>query len=696
MMTLVWKELRENLKWALLAALVLGGAEVHALNQTRYGQPDYYYNDGVTLCKTTFLTATTFGCAIVGFILGLIQILPELKRDRWAALLHRPVSRGVIFRGKAVAGLFLYAVATVTPFLFVVWWVATPGNFPSPFVPEMVLPGAADICAGAVYYFAALALALQRGGWVGLRLFPLLAAVHASYFALDSRFFYVAVEAVVLMALALFTAAWGALFNQQLLRARPWLGRLAFLAVVFYGVCGLGDLTRSFFDAVGMSPHFSYQRYELSDQGVPMHLTYVDEVVTSVQDFEGKPLTGPDFKPDRVRNHIRYLNTFSNYIGNSHGWKPWQYQPSYRVSGNYLWADSPYSYPRFEQWFNLNRQHILIAYLPQKKLLSGILDARGFQPPTAAPVSIPPEINIDGVNQDTYCLWDKTSARFAFLGRREMVDLTLPVPGPIYGMGNAWASSGNVNVNVTGLALPTELAVYDDKGALIANLVYHQDMDRWGALSMALNLTKDRFYLWYQPSGWIDQKTQNTMPSYVEVMDAQGKVLQSYTLPPLVNPSRPRWWDTFLTQRLQSPVFYFGTMIYKKIGAEFGSTRLQGDLAWQFGHDRGLTREISLYVTALSFLLAGVTLFWARRVHFSWPRAWAWAGFVLGFNLAGFIAFRLAADWPSFVPCPACGKGRSTESGNCPHCESGWPAPPKTGTEIIEQASEETLTTASV
>jgi hypothetical protein len=76
MITLIWKELRENLKWALLAALVLAGAELYALFQTPYGGADYYnYIDGITLCKSSFLIATTFGCAAIGFFLGLLQIL---------------------------------------------------------------------------------------------------------------------------------------------------------------------------------------------------------------------------------------------------------------------------------------------------------------------------------------------------------------------------------------------------------------------------------------------------------------------------------------------------------------------------------------------------------------------------------------------------------------------------------------------
>jgi hypothetical protein len=695
MRTLIWKELRENIKWALLAAFALGAAEIYALSQTRYSEPDYYYNDGVTLCKTTFLTVTTFGYAIVGFLLGLIQILPELKRDRWAALLHRPVSRGVILRGKVAAGLILYGVATVSPFLFIVWRVATPGNFSAPFVPEMVLPGTADICVGAAYYFAALALAIQRGGWIGLRVFPLLAAVDASYFVLNNKYFYVSVEAAVLMALALFTAAWGAVYSQELLRERPWLGKLAFLAVIFYGVCGLGNLAKSFTEAVGTNPHSTFQRYELSDQGVPIHLTYIDNVVISVQDFEGKPLTGADYKPDRIRNHIVDLNTFSSYIGDSHGWKPWVYQPSYRASNCYLWAENPYMYPRQEQWFNLLRKRIMIGYLPDLRVPFAILDRRGFEPVSAAAQSFPPDVQLD-ITQDSVCIWDPTKARIAFLSRRESVDLPPPVPGPIYGMENAWASTGNVSVNVMGLALSTALAVYDDKAALIATLPYHQNMDRWGQLDLGLNGTADRFYLWYHPSEWIDDETKKTMVSYLEVMNTQGQLLHTYTLTPLVDPPAPRWWDTFLGERLQSPVFFFGTMIYQKIGAELGSTHLKNDLAWQLVKRRNFTLEISAYIVTLSLLLAGTTLFWARRMYFSWRRAWAWAAFVLSFNLAGFITFRLAADWPRLVPCPSCAKSRPVEMEKCPHCGSGWPVPQKSGAEIIDgPATELALATAS-
>lgn len=109
MKALIWKELRENIGWALLAMLALGAAEFYGLHHTEQS-PNFRFNDGITLCKKPFLMVTMFGCAAAGLALGFLQVLPELKRDRWAALLHRPVSRG---RGVAHAQVDVTDIGTV-------------------------------------------------------------------------------------------------------------------------------------------------------------------------------------------------------------------------------------------------------------------------------------------------------------------------------------------------------------------------------------------------------------------------------------------------------------------------------------------------------------------------------------------------------------------------------------------------------
>ena len=691
MMPLMVKEVRENLRWALLAMALLAGGELFAL-YPKGDQPYYeYMRSGITLCSTPFLDVTTCGCAAVGFLLGLIQILPELKRDRWASLLHRPVSRGLIFRGKAVAGLMLDGLAAIPPFLLSIWLVATPGHFATPFVPKMVYPGTADICMGAVYYCAALALGLQRGGWIGLRIFPLLAAVHATYFVLDNQLFYVAIEGAVLLGLTLFTAAWGEMQNQDSLHARPWLGQCAFLAAVFYGVCGMGDLARSFCTTLATSSGPNFYRYEITPEGVPLRLTYSDNgVVVSVRDLAGKAVTDPKYLPGRAWNNVSHLNTFSAYIGDAHGFKPWRYQPPYRETRSYLWGDNPTFGDRIEQWFTLVEQNYLVEYLPAQKIAVAQLDRRGFQPASAQPQGFSPDVTLSYANGGR-CVWDAQHAQFASLDTHRLVDLPLPDASRIYGVGSAWARTGTGTVNVFGLAMGNGLAVYNDKAALITYLPYHRPVDRWGQTTLGINRTLDQFYLWYEPSAWIHDEVRKTMPSFFEVVNRQGQVLRDYTLSPLPDIKRPPSWNDLLTRRLQSPAFFFGTMLYKEVGAKLGSTRLRDDLTGQWVRDRRRTIETSLYVVCLSLVLAAATFFWTRRICFAPRRAWAWTGFVLAFGLPGFITFRLAADWPRFVPCPSCGSRRPLDIANCPHCGADWPPPPATGIEIFDRSQHRSI-----
>jgi len=692
MRTLVWKELRENLKWALLLMIVLGMAEMHGLYHTQYGGPeDTYYNDGITLCKGTFLLVTLFGSAAAGLVLGLVQILPELKRDQWAALLHRPVSRGVIFRGKVAGGLLLYALATLPPFLLCVLLVATPGNFASPFVPGMMLPGLLDTGAGVMYYFAAITLALQRGKWAGLKAFPLLAAVYVTHLANSTELFRVAAEAVALMAPTLCVAGWATMLHPERMGPRPWIGKVAFLAMVFYGACGLGIFADTFFDAVKPQIHSHSFSYVISDEGVPLIQSEDDDLITSVTGLDGNPVNDSRYRPEQIRMHTLFMSGISSYIGDSHGWKPRKWQSTYRETRAYLENLRAYNYPRLEQWFIFMKKQSFVCYLPDEKIAVSRLDARGFQPLSATPQPFPPEIKWAEYG-DNVIFWSEGKASYLSLPDRTRKELSLPGEGPIFGLGYASSSrSGMETMSTIALGLRNEVAVYDKKGDLLTTLPYHQAMDRWGSVEIGLVAKgghPERFYLRYSPSLWIDWRTRAGMPSYLEEMDVKGNLLRTTTLPPLPLNQSTTDWGAYLTDRLQSPAFFFGGMVYQKAGAMLGSQRLAGDLNWRLGNDLGKTKQTGLWVICLSLALAGLTFFWARRAGFPSHRPWAWTAFVFFFNVAGFITFRLAADWPRLAACSQCKRRRPIRDETCPHCGSAWPAPDKEGMEIIEEPAE--------
>jgi len=693
MMALIWKELRENAKWALIAMLALGGAECFALYSVRDGQPyELYFYDGITLCKKGFLTATTFGCAAVGLMLGLVQILPELKRDRWASLLHRPVARGTIFRGKVIAGVILYFAATGIPLAASVWLVATPGNFGTPFLAPMVQPGIADMCAGVLYYFAGLLLALQRG-WLA-RTLPLFAAVCVTYFILHCSLFRVALEAVAAMAVALCLAGWGAIHNQESLRRRPLLGRLAFVVVIFYGACGLGKLTKSLLAIVVPPTASSFTDYEPLRGGQPIRITYRNDVVTSVENVDGSPVTDPKLRPDRVRNAISYLNTLSSYVGDAHGYKPDYPWRTYRESSTYLYSITSFYQPRLETWFYLIENRSLAGFSPIKKQALAQLGEQGFQPPQPLTKGFAEDANLDSVGQ-VYCvIQTPRSLQYANLDKRTILDVAVPGNEPIYGSGRTWTyleEGGTVAADCA--ILKTAVAVYDEKQALIATLPYQRATDRWGCISVGINPALDRFFIWYRPSLWIAGKEREKMPIYVDEMDRSGAVLKSYTLPPVPRTPVPVPWTRYVGDRLQSVAFLAGNFLYDKAGAALGSERLRERLKGQFGN-RKEALNLAIGIAAFSLVLAAVTFVWARRVRMPAGRALLWAAFTLLFNIAGLIVFRLCSDWPRSVPCAACHRMRRIDEAHCPSCGAGWPAPSPSGTEIFDDDATQPLAVA--
>ncbi len=681
MTTIVWKELRENVKWAVLAALLLAAGLLYALHHLDqgYGGFDPYSNTGYTLAKKDFLTATTFGFAAVGFIIGLLQILPELNPDRWAALLHRPARPGTIYLGKIVAGLILYALATVPPLAVCVYLVATPGHFPSPFVPGMVRPSLADLIAGLPYLPAALAIGLIRGGPRILRVLPLFAAINASFFVVSTRDFRLALEASLLTTLLLGLAGWGLIQHRTTLAARPWIARFAFVAVVFYALCGLGELGRKVIDTILPKPDRDWSSYEITDSGVPYRLNYTDGILRSVLDVNGDPATDENAQPETIQRHTIGINWVSRFIGDAHGWKPRRWQPDYRESRSYFFSATFYQEPRTEQWFFLDEPRTLVCYHPHQKSAVAWLGPGGFRPIDAAPEPFPEDHTFNSFDRDVLVLESPEAVRFALVAERKIVDLDLA--GPIFGTGTSFTDRHNV----LSVALADSLVVYTPDATRIATLPYTQDTDRWGQISVGINDDLDEFFVRYEPSVWIDRPTRDSMSSYVDVVDPTGTRLRGYVLPPLSRSPDPPAPSQALADALRTPFFFFGTLAYQKIGAALGSNRLENELKNQLVRDWPKTRILAVTLTLVSLVSAALTFFWARRAQFDRRRVITWTAFAFAFNLAGLLTFRLAADWPRKVACPDCRRRRRLDHSTCPHCAANWPANPSTGTEIFLQ-----------
>lgn len=465
--------------------------------------------------------------------------------------------------------------------------------------------------------------------------------------------------------------------------ARPWFGKAALLAVAFYGVCGAGDLARFAFKAGDRSGYLYGVRYELFDTGRPLKVVYQDGSPVAAQELNGDTPAGENYRPDRIRAHLRNMSGVTSYIGDSHGWSsPWGVS-RYRSTFSFIAPSSAFNYPSFQQWFYLVKQRTIIGMSPTRKIAIGRLDNQGFQPVSAIPIPFPPDLEVQSAAQAGLHLWTPHDIRYVNLANQRITHLSLPLSGPVSGVATVFIRDSSTMWTVA--ALSTGLAIYKQKEEdHVITFPYHRDVNRWGSISVHSNDAGDRFYVRYDPSMWIPKKERMLMNSYLEELTMQGEVVHSYTLPPSENFPAPRRWIDLPERFLQSPAFFFGTMLYQKAGAMMGNNRLQAALGGRFGDNLSKTKETAAYILVLSVLCATVTFYWARRAQIPRQQAWAWTGFALLFNLAGLIVFRLLADWPQLIPCTACGRCRPVTDDYCPHCTQGWPPPNPNGTEIMD------------
>ncbi len=165
MPAIIWKEIRENLKWAILAMLAPSLVEAFMLRQ----MSGPYGTNGQTLLSNGFLALFAIVAGAAAALLGLLQSIPEIHRDQWPFLIHRPITASAIFRAKVVAGLILYLPALLLPVLGAAVWLAIPGHVASPFAWRTVLPVVAAILAGLAFYFAGMLTGIRQARWYASR-----------------------------------------------------------------------------------------------------------------------------------------------------------------------------------------------------------------------------------------------------------------------------------------------------------------------------------------------------------------------------------------------------------------------------------------------------------------------------------------------------------------------------------------------
>lgn len=300
MKTIIRKELRENLKLALPACLVLTAFFMFAA-----------WDGGMGLVDQGMVRMTSIFYAVFGAALGWLQIHHERPRDLWAFLVHRPISRTRIFFAKVVAGLLLYAVSIGLPMLGYIIWVQIPGHVGAPFEWAMVLPDWGCFLLGIVWYFAAMLTSLSRARWYASRGLGLAAAfpLHAAVLSLPGLAIYCQFHvALLLQATLLATAVWGSIHAEGSCRGQPVAAKAALATVLACGSTTLIILAIMFLSSV-LHERQDSQYYAVTKDGEVFHVTSRTDYPAIITDLTGArpkdPKTGRDMDIQEFNKLVR-------------------------------------------------------------------------------------------------------------------------------------------------------------------------------------------------------------------------------------------------------------------------------------------------------------------------------------------------------------------------------------------------------
>ncbi len=667
MKALIWKELRENFPWALLACFAMLLAEIYSVS----AKFDPGSADGFSLCASLFLMATSLGCPLVGAALGALQILPEQRRDQWAALLHRPAPRGVIFLGKAIAGLLLYFFATLIPFAAATGYVAMPHEFPAPFVPGMMIPGLTDLVPGVVAYFAAILLCMGRGKWFGARGMAVLAFVGVLYLHVAAGWSY---PILTLIALLLFAvAAWGAMLANGPAGAMPLAARISQAIVVLAGAqTALMLLALSAFHlAQSRNPndYFFMGEFVILDDGrvIEMRGANPDEPYS---DLDGKPIElGPDESPNSFFELPVAGPLFPLMLSGG----------EHRRNINRYAATIPIAPEAPEYWFLLTRDYYLVGYDKLSHRCIGFLDRQGFKPPGshlvpfATPVAEPPGPWAWG---STQMLVSGSRVYLVDFSERSM-NLVFD-GGPSAVQGAALFGDNFNRRNFIAVAVDDQIRILDKSGNQLFSFPLPGQGRDFNWCSIGANKAGDRISVQtsQEDPNFPASRGYESYAANLYVYDAKGTLLHTYSM--AGHKPATFEWSRGLPRYCVPPAAAVVSEIYSR----FHPGVVYYDPNWLplfLPFQRPWT-----VLLVIASILAIAAFFRAWYAGLSLRSAAGWTAFTLLLGPAGFIAFLSLADFPVRIRCPFCGHKRAIRMENCPHCRQPWTMPQRNGSEIYD------------
>jgi hypothetical protein len=682
MKALIWKECHENLKWAMLPVLLLGG--LMALQ----GPPALMrYNTSLFL---SLIAAVSAGA------LGFLQVVFESRGDQRAMLLHRPISRFRIFLSKAVAGVGLYLLALGIPLTGAVLWSAAPGHMDKPFHPAMALPWVADVLAGVVYYFAGMLTAQREARWYGSRGLPFAAALLCSFLVWALPEFWQALLAIGLSAALVATAAWGSFRTGGAYAPQPRLARVCLVVTLLAGLLVAGIVGKLAVGAWFDTNERSY--YTLDRQGRLLIVHQQPGQDTRVSDLEGRTprqLAGKQIDPNVLREIEAPLSpvAFPKF-------------DSYRHPARFMIRYQHESIPPGERWYYVPPEGILVGYDLQTKRLIGRVGPDGFVGPGERPrerFQGRPFYPDDVFDAGSCFFLDGPDAVYTVdLGRRRIWKVFTPTEGQTVQWVLPWRDVSGKRT-LAFICTDRSVQVVDEAGRTVFAAPLLDDVHQPGPLRIARLENPRRFAIWYEPV--LDQGVEagKTLPGELVEYDPAGREVARRPVPPrpLARPADAQALFGLAMSPAEAAALSAGTRDIISLGGSYREQKVRPlvvmlvmvsnyfipGAGWHSGADRGQVLAFEGLILVSALLCALLCFLLARSHAFSWARCVGWTLGGLLFGPAGLLLLLAVEEWPARIACPGCGKRRVVSRDTCEHCGARHAVPAADGTEVFEQSA---------
>jgi ABC-type transport system involved in multi-copper enzyme maturation permease subunit len=676
MKAIIQKDLRENMKPALIGLAILSfillqtyQASVTLLAALLPGDVAGGEGSLQPLLSPNLLSEAALFCAIFGAALGFLQSRNEANRDLWAFLIHRPVTRTEIFRGKVIAAVGLYVFGAGLPLLVFVAVVRWPGHVAAPFEWAMVLPLVSIFLSGLGFYFAGLLTGLRQARWYVSRAFGLGLAMIALMGIVYLTEFWQTLLLISVVVLLLATAAWGAYQTGGFYHGQAMAGSLASVVAVTAG-CGfvlaagaglLGDLILQ-----PLSDHTSVSSYyEMTREGAIYKLTFRNNELVAIEDLNGHPLldpqTGQNMGRAEFNKHVASVWT---------AYSRFKYEVKPRSNPQNPMRFFSLISIRDKTFWYLDRHGELTGYDGRTRKYIGRLAPHGDnRPPASEPFLIQPN-DIAYYNPYADSSWKMMATAKAVY----RVDFRNRDIQSIFAVSNddeigAFTSPQGIYNESTPrrFFVTTRKTIYlgDSTGRTILSLPYLPGYSEYpeiqfGSIYATNNgpIMTESLNVWFHPDNQMNKLSGWKMPIHILWLGPDHTVTNRTDLPSIPAPDYHPWPDELATALAPPPAH----LVY----------------------DNNISSPWNVLCIALAGVSAITGCLLARRYNFS-TGAWVgWTLFIFVTGIAGLLGFLCAQDWPARERCPNCRKLRTVDREYCEHCAARFSPPAKTGTEIFE------------